>query len=58
MVISEAEARCVAGGIVDGVGEDRIEELGFTPDNVDMIEGAVWIGGCGRAVRAKSLDGE
>lgn len=40
MVISEAEARCVAGGIVDGVGEDRIEELGFTPDNVDMMEGA------------------
>lgn len=40
MVISEEDARCVAGGIVDGVGEDRIEELGFTPDNVDMIEGA------------------
>lgn len=39
-VTSEEEARCVAGGIVDGVGEDRIEELGFTPDNVDMIQSA------------------
>jgi hypothetical protein len=39
-ITSEKEARCVAGGIVDGVGEERIEELGFTPDNVDMIEGA------------------
>jgi hypothetical protein len=39
-VTSEDEARCVAGGIVDGVGEDRIEELGFTPDDVDMIEDA------------------
>ncbi len=39
-VTTEEQARCVAGGIVGGVGEDRIEELGFTPDNVDMIEGA------------------
>ena len=34
--------RCVAGGFVDGLGEDRIEELGFTPDDVDMIEGAAF----------------
>lgn len=37
---SEEEARCVAGGIVAGIGEDRLEELGFTPDDVDMIEDA------------------
>ncbi|MBK9178992.1 MAG: hypothetical protein IPM45_05365 [Acidimicrobiales bacterium] len=41
-VTNEEEARCVAGGFVDGLGEDRIEELGFTPDDVDMIEGAAF----------------
>lgn len=35
---TEEEARCAAGGIVDGVGEDRLEELGVTADNVDDIE--------------------
>ncbi len=39
-VTDEEEARCVAGGIVDSIGEARIEELGFTPDEVDMFEGA------------------
>jgi hypothetical protein len=39
-VTSEEEARCFAGGIVDSLGEVRLEELGFTPDNVDMIDGA------------------
>ena len=39
-VTDEDEARCVAGGIVDSIGEARIEELGFTPDDVDMFEGA------------------
>ena len=39
-VTNEEEARCVAGGIIDSLGEARIEELGFTPDDVDMFEGA------------------
>jgi hypothetical protein len=39
-VNSEEEARCWAGGVVDTLGEDRLEELGFTPDDVDMIPGA------------------
>jgi hypothetical protein len=39
-VTDEEEARCVASGIVDSIGEARIEELGFTPDEVDMFEGA------------------
>ena len=35
---TEEEARCVAGGIVAGIGEDRLEELGVTPDSVGEIE--------------------
>lgn len=38
-VSTEEEARCVAGGIVSNVGEDRLTELGVTADNVgDDIE--------------------
>ena len=32
--VSEDEAQCIAGDIVDGVGEDRLEELGVTADSV------------------------
>lgn len=38
-VNDEGEARCVAGCFVDSLGEDRLTELGFTPENIDMIEG-------------------
>ena len=31
-ISTEEEARCVAGGIVSGVGEERLEELGVTAD--------------------------
>lgn len=34
-IATEDEARCVAGGIVSGIGEDRMAELGVTPDNID-----------------------
>ena len=32
--VSEDEAQCIAGDIVDGVGEDRLEELGVTAESV------------------------
>ena len=32
-ISTEEEARCVAGGIVSGIGEDRLEELGVTADS-------------------------
>lgn len=35
---TEEEARCVAGGIVSGIGEDRLTELGVTPESVGNIE--------------------
>ena len=31
-ISTEEEARCVSGGIVSGIGEDRLEELGVTAD--------------------------
>ncbi len=34
----EEEARCMAGDIVDNVGEERLEELGVTADSVAAIE--------------------
>lgn len=33
-ITTQEQADCVAGGIVSGVGEDRLTELGVTPDNV------------------------
>lgn len=35
---TEEEARCWSGKIVDGVGEDRLAELGVTADRVGDIE--------------------
>ncbi len=35
---SEEDARCMSGKIVDGIGEDRLEELGMTADNVPDID--------------------
>jgi hypothetical protein len=35
---NEEEARCMSGGIVEGIGEDRLEELGVTADSVATIE--------------------
>lgn len=35
---TEEEARCWAGKIVDDVGEERLEELGVTAENVGEIE--------------------
>jgi hypothetical protein len=37
-VSTEEEATCVADGIVTGIGEDRLETLGMTVDNVGNIE--------------------
>lgn len=34
----EEEARCMAGDIVDNVGEDRLAELGVTAETVSAIE--------------------
>lgn len=33
-IATEEDARCVAGGIVSEIGEDRLVELGVTADNV------------------------
>lgn len=35
---TEEEARCWAGKIVDDIGEERLEELGVTAENVGDIE--------------------
>lgn len=35
---TEEEARCWSGKIVDDIGEDRLNELGVTADNVGDIE--------------------
>ncbi|WP_040493487.1 hypothetical protein [Ilumatobacter nonamiensis] len=35
---TEEEARCWAGSIVDDIGEERLEELGVTADNVSDID--------------------
>ena len=35
---TEEEARCVSGRIVSGIGEDRLTELGVTPDSVGEID--------------------
>lgn len=37
-ISNETEARCVAGGIVAGVGEQRLAELGLTPDRVGNVQ--------------------
>lgn len=34
----EEEARCMAGDIVDNIGEDRLADLGVTADSVAAIE--------------------
>lgn len=38
MTDDPAEARCVADAIVDGVGEERLRELGMTPDDVGDMD--------------------
>jgi hypothetical protein len=40
LVATEEQARCASGTIVDGIGEDRLAELGITPDSVGGL-GAV-----------------
>ena len=35
---SEEDARCMSGGIVEGIGEERLEELGVTADSVSSLE--------------------
>ncbi|MEM9563381.1 MAG: hypothetical protein AAGA93_12225 [Actinomycetota bacterium] len=35
---TEEQARCMAGDIVDNIGEDRLTELGVTEDNVGSID--------------------
>ena len=37
-VTNEEEARCWSGKIVDGIGEDRLKELGVTADQVGNID--------------------
>jgi hypothetical protein len=37
-ISTEDEARCVSGEIVNGVGEDRLDELGVTADSVGSIQ--------------------
>lgn len=37
-VQTEEEARCWSGQIVDGIGEERLEELGVTSENIGEIE--------------------
>ncbi len=37
-VTTQADAECWAGRIVGGIGEDRLNELGVTADNVGDIE--------------------
>lgn len=37
-VSTEEEASCVAGSIVSGIGQGRLEDLGMTVDNVGDIE--------------------
>lgn len=37
-ISTEEQSRCLAGGIVSGIGEDRLAELGVTPDNVGNVE--------------------
>jgi hypothetical protein len=39
-VNTEEEARCVAGTTVEAIGEDRLAELGVTPDDVSAMGGA------------------
>ncbi len=40
LVATEEQARCAAGTVVDGIGEDRLAELGITADSVGGL-GAV-----------------
>ena len=37
-ITSEDEAQCWASGVVDGIGEDRLTELGLTPDNIVQVD--------------------
>ena len=37
-IATREEAECWASGIVDGVGEDRLNELGVTPESVGELE--------------------
>lgn len=37
-ISTEEDARCVAGGIVSGIGEDRLEELGITAETAQGSE--------------------
>lgn len=37
-VATREEAECWANGIVDGIGEDRLTELGVTPESVGELE--------------------
>lgn len=37
-VASQEEAECWASGVVGGIGEDRLTELGVTPEDVGDIE--------------------
>ena len=37
-IADEEEAQCWASGVVGGIGEDRLGELGVTPENVGDIE--------------------
>lgn len=34
-IATEEDARCVAGGIVSGIGEERLEELGVTAETAE-----------------------
>ena len=40
MPLSEEDAQCIGAGIVDGVGEDRLAELGITTESLEA-EGSI-----------------